>query len=265
MQLASSSYYYQKKPDPAEPLLRRHLRELAAKRIRFGYRRLTIMLRREGWKVNAKRVYRLYREEGLGLSRKHKKKRPAKARGSLEAPVRRNQLWSMDFVAERFEDRRWFRILTLIDAYTREALLVWPEPHMSGEKVARCLSRLCAKRGTPQAIRVDNGSEFYSKAMDSWAYRSKVTLDFIRPGKPTENGYIESFNGRLRDECLNVHLFFDIEDARQKLEAWRTDYNHYRPHSALASLPPAVFAKALSEPQPQPTVSAAETRVPGSS
>ncbi|GAB5560602.1 MAG: hypothetical protein SynsKO_22490 [Synoicihabitans sp.] len=160
MQMASSSYYYQNKPDPSEPLLRRHLQELAAERIRFGYRRPTIMLRREGWRVNAKRVYRLYREEGLGLSRKHKKKRPAKARAPLEAPVRSNQLWAMDFVAERFEIRRWFRILTSIVAYTRKALLVWPQPHMSGQKVAQCLSRLCAKRGTPQSIRVDNGSEF---------------------------------------------------------------------------------------------------------
>ena len=246
--MGHSTFYYKALPDTKEPVLRHRLRELAATRIRFGYRRLTIMLRREGWLVNAKRVYRLYREEGLGLGRKRKKKRPARARGTVHAPQRVNQLWAMDFVADRLENGRPIRILTLIDTFTREALCLWADYGMSGEKVAGQLETLVSERNLPEAIRVDNGSEFYSRAMDAWAYRHDVRLDFIRPGKPTENGYIESFNGKLRDECLNVHLFFSVADAQQKLEVWRNDYNHHRPHSALASLPPAAFAKALCGP-----------------
>ena len=245
VQLQHSSFYYQAVPDPKEPALRRRVRELAATRIRFGYRRLTIMLRREGWLVNAKRVYRIYREEGLGLARKRKVKRRSQTRGKIEAPNEPNQLWAMDFVADRLENGGSIRILTLIDAFTREALLVWADHRMSGEKVAAQLDLLRGGRPLPAAIRVDNGSEFYSRAMDSWAYRNQVRLDFIRPGKPTENGYIESFNGKLRDECLNVHLFFSVADAQEKLDVWRNDYNHLRPHSALAQLPPAAFAKAL--------------------
>lgn len=251
VQLRTSSYYYRALPDPEELALRQRLRELAAVRVRFGYRRLTIMLRREGWLVNAKRVFRLYREEGLGLRRKLAKKRVSVVRGPYVKPERINQLWAMDFVADRLEDGRSFRILTLIDAFTREALCVWPDHGMNAAKVVARLEALARDRSLPEAVRVDNGSEFYSREMDAWAYRRNVRLDFIRPGKPTENGHIESFNGRLRDECLNVHLFFSVADAHQKLEAWRNDYNHLRPHSALASLPPAAFARALCEP-PKP-------------
>ncbi len=247
VQLSTSSYYYKAVPDPEEMALRHRLRELAGVRVRFGYRRLTIMLRREGWLVNAKRVFRLYREEGLGLRRKFAKKRVSVVRGPYVKPERMNQLWAMDFMADRLEDGRSFRILTLIDTFTREALCVWPDHGMSATKVVSRLEAIARSRPLPESIRVDNGSEFYSREMDAWAYRRNVRLDFIRPGKPTENGHIESFNGRVRDECLNVHLFFSIADAQQKLEAWRADYNHLRPHSALASLPPADFARALCE------------------
>ena len=245
VQLRPSSYYYKAVPDPEELALRHRMRELAAVRVRFGYRRLTIMLRREGWLVNAKRVFRLYREEGLGLRRKLTKKRVSMVRGPYVKPEKANQLWAMDFVTDRLEDARSIRILTLIDAYTREALCVWPDHGMNATKVVAQLELIARGRPLPEAIRVDNGSEFYSREMDAWAYRRNVRLDFIRPGKPTENGLIESFNGRLRDECLNLHLFFSVADAQQKLEAWTTDYNHLRPHSALASLPPAAFARAL--------------------
>lgn len=247
VQLQPSSYYYKALPDPQEQAMRHRLRELAGVRVRFGYRRLTILLRREGWQVNAKRVYRLYRAEGLGLRRTLTKKRASMHRGPYVKPEKPNQLWAMDFVTDRLEDGCTIRILTLIDTYTREALCVWPEHGMNATKVVAQLEGVARKRSLPDAIRVDNGSEFYSRVMDAWAYRRGVRLDFIRPGKPTENGHIESFNGRLRDECLNVHLFFSVDDAQQKLEAWKTDYNHLRPHSALASLPPAVFARALCE------------------
>jgi putative transposase len=246
--LQPSSYYDKAIPDPEELALRHRLRDLATVRVRSGYRRLTVMLRQEGWLVNAKRVFRIYREEGLGLRRKFAKKRVSVVRGPYVKPEKMNQLWAMDFVADRLEDGGSFRILTLIDAYTREALCVWPDHGMNAAKVVAQLEAIARRRALPEAIRVDNGSEFYSREMDAWAYRRNVRLDFIRPGKPTENGHIESFNGRLRDECLNVPLFFSVADAQQKLEAWRTDFNHLRPHSALASLPPAAFARALCEP-----------------
>lgn len=153
----------------------------------------------------------------------------------------------MDFITDRLEDGRSFRVLTVVDQYTRECPVLEPATSLTGAKVAQRLSEVAKTHGLPQSITVDNGSEFYSQAMDSWAYRNKVHLDFIRPGKPVENGYIESFNGRLRDECLNVDLFWSVEDAREKLEAWRQDYNQNRPHSALAGLPPAAYAQALCE------------------
>jgi putative transposase len=148
----------------------------------------------------------------------------------------------MDFVAQRLANGRWIRVLTVVDQFTRECLTLFAEVALSGEKVAVALDRIVKRRGAPQSITVDNGTEFASKAMDLWAYRNGVHLDFIRPGKPVENGYIESFNGKLRDECLNVEIFFTVTDARAKLERWQHDYNHYRPHSALADRTPTEFA-----------------------
>ena len=214
-------------------------------RVRFGYLRLTVMLKREGWEVGKKLVYRLYRELGLQMRTRKRKKLASAQRGPVEVDERANQRWSMDFVTDRLENGRYFRTLTVVDQCTRECPVLEPAQSLTAAKVVHALDRVAAQRGYPESITVDNGSEFSSRVMDAWAYRHGVKLDFIRPGKPVENGYIESFYGRLRDECLNVELFWSIEDAREKLEKWRLDYNHQRPHSSFANLPPAAFANEL--------------------
>lgn len=236
---------YEHHRDPQEAL-RVRLRELAGSRVRYGYRRLTVMLKREGWEVNAKRIYRLYTEEGLIVRTKQRKERAQRQRVAQGSATRRNQKWSMDFVAQRLADGRWIRVLTVVDQYTRECLTLHADTALSGEKVAVALDKIVARRGAPQSITVDNGTEFASKAMDHWAYINSVHLDFIRPGHPVENGYIESFNGKLRDECLNVEVFFTLADARRKLALWLDDYNHQRPHSALADRTPVDFAAVCS-------------------
>jgi putative transposase len=200
------------------------------------------MLRREGWEVNAKRIYRLYTEEGLIVRTQKRRERAQRQRVASGQASGANQKWSMDFVAQRLADGRWIRVLTVVDQFTRECLLLHADAALSGEKVAAALDIVIAGRGAPQSITVDNGTEFASRAMDLWAYQNGVHLDFIRPGRPVENGYIESFNGRLRDECLNVEVFFTLADARRKLALWHHDYNHNRPHSALADRTPAEFA-----------------------
>jgi len=209
---------YQIRRDPQDDL-RQRLRELAGSRPRYGYRRLTVMLRREGRKVNAKRLYRIYREENLGVRTAKRKKRSAHLRVPLPESQRANQRWSMDFVSDRLADGRWFRILTVVDQYTRECLCTHADRSQTGEKVVAQMRRLAAERGLPESITTDNGGEFAGKAMEVWAYQNGVKLDLIRPGKPVENGYIESFNGRLRDECLNGEIFFDLADARPKARA----------------------------------------------
>lgn len=232
---------YESRRDP-QTELRMRLRELAGSRVRYGYRRLTVMLRREGWAVNAKRVYRLYRQETLQMRTVKRAKRAAHVRVPLPEAARRNERWSMDFVSDRLADGHWFRILTVLDQYTRECLCAYADRSQTGEKVVEQMKRLAAVRGAPVSITTDNGGEFAGRAMETWAYQAGVKLDFIRPGKPVENGYIESFNGRLRDECLNAEVFFHLTDAREKLERWRRDYNQRRPHSALADRTPDEFA-----------------------
>jgi putative transposase len=199
------------------------------------------MLEREGWEVNAKRIYRLYTEEGLIVRTQTRKQRAQRQRLAQGAATRMNEKWSMDFVAQRLADGRWIRVLTVVDQYTRECLALFADAALSGEKVAAALDQVVARRGAPKSITVDNGTEFATTAMDHWAYLNSVHLDFIRPGRPVENGYIESFNGRLRDECLNVEVFFSLTDARRKLDTW-----HHRPHSALADRTPAEFATVCS-------------------
>jgi putative transposase len=221
------------------------IRELAGSRVRYGYRRIAVLLRRQGWKVNTKRVYRLYRDEGLQVRTAKRGKRAAHTRVPLPEPVRPNQRWSMDFVTDRLADGRWFRILTVVDQYTRECLCAYADRSQTGEKVVAQLKRLVALRGVPESITTDNGSEFAGQAMDAWAHQAGVKLDFIRPGRPVQNGYIESFNGRLRDECLNGEVFFHLADAREKLERWRHDYNQVRPHSALADRTPEEFVRSI--------------------
>ena len=232
---------YQSRRD-SQPALRLRLRELAASRVRYGYRRLTVLLRREGWLVNAKRVYRLYRQEELQVRTAKRVKRVGRSRVALPGASWPNQRWSMDFVSDRLADGRWFRILTVVDQYTRECLCVHPERSQTGRKVADQLTKIVALRGAPESITSDNGSEFVGKAMETWSYQTGVKLDFIRPGKPVENGFVESFNGRLRDECLSTEVFFDIADAQLKLEQWRRDFNQSRPHSSLDDRTPTEFA-----------------------
>jgi putative transposase len=239
--MARASLQYRSRRDPQEAL-RMRLRELAAARVRFGYRRLTILLRRDGWRVNAKRIYRLYTEEGLIVRTKIRRRAARRHRVPLAVATTPNQRWSMDFMSERVADGRWFRILTVVDQFTRECLCLVADQSLTGEKVAQALEPVVLQRGAPRSITVDNGSEFASRVMDAWAYRHGIQLDFIRPGKPVENGFIESFNGRLRDECLNVEVFFTLEDVREKLAQWGEDYNCRRPHSSLRDKTPVAFA-----------------------
>lgn len=217
------------------------LREVAASRVRFGYRRLTVLLRRDGWRVNAKRIYRLYTEDGLTVRTKHRTKAAGRARVPQTVATAPNQRWSMDFMSDRVADGRWFRILTVVDQFTRECLCLLADQSLTGEKVAQALEPVVAQRGAPRSITVDNGSEFASRSIDAWAYRHGIQLDFIRPGKPVENGFIESFNGRLRDECLNIEVFFTLDDVRETLARWQEDYNFTRPHSSLQDRTPATF------------------------
>lgn len=224
------------------------IRDLARTRVRYGYFRIYILLRREGWSVNHKRVYRLYRNDGLSLRLKRPRRHvSAVARERSAAASAPNALWSMDFVSDALFDGRRLRALTVVDACTREALVIEVDSGIRGEQVVEAVSRITAVRGAPRSIRVDNGPEFVSKALDRWAYENGVTLDFSRPGKPTDNAFIESFNGRLRDECLNVHWFLSLADAQAKIEAWRRHYNESRPHTSLGWLTPAEYAAATAQ------------------
>ena len=217
---------------------------MAAKHVRYGYRRLTVLLRREGWKVNAKRIYRLYTEEQLIVRTKLRRKIAPRQRGSMVTATAPNQCWSMDFMSDKLADGRSFRILTVVDQFTRECVCLEADRAMTGMMVAQALERAKAERGKlPASITVDNGTEFCSRALEAWVTSHDVQLCFIRPGRPVENGFIESFNGRLRDECLNVEWFVSLADARQKLTKFREHYNHERPHSALADRTPAAFAE----------------------
>lgn len=248
MLLNRATWRYKSRAPDRRPLQHR-IHELAGARPRFGYRRIQVLLRREGWRVNHKLVYRLYRQDGLGVRTKRRKKRASHTRVPLPAAAAPNERWSMDFMADRLDDGRQFRVLTVVDHFSRECPVIEAALTMSGPSVAAILDRVAATYGYPKAITVDNGSEFYSQAFDSWAYRHHIQLDFIRPGKPVENAYIESFNGRLRDECLNANVFLSVSDAQAKLEAWRIDYNERRPHSSLGGLAPAVFAARHRKPK----------------
>jgi putative transposase len=222
--------------------LRRRLHELAAERPRYGYRRLYEFLRREGEMVNHKRVQRIYREEGLCV-RKRKRKRVAGVRAETwERATVPDQRWSLDFVHDQVSWGRRLRMLTIVDTYTRESLAIEVDTSLSGGRVARVLERVIKERGAqPEEIVMDNGPELTSRALDQWAYARGVRLRFIQPGKPVQNAFIESFNGRLRDECLNQHWFLGLDDARQIIEAWRVDYNTVRPHSSLDNMSPVQF------------------------
>ena len=240
----SRAAIYRKSTARDQSALRLRIREIAYARPRFGYQRIHVMLRREGWAVNKKRVRRLYRLDGLQLrARIRRRKHMCLHRGPVPVPSTPHERWSMDFVHDQLFDGRPFRILTVIDQLSRESPLVEVDFSMSGQSVAEALEARIVDMPAPVSITVDHGTEFTSKALEDWAWRRGVKLDFIRPGKPTENGHIESFNGRLRDECLNVMQFMSLDDAREKIEAWRVDYNHHRPHSSLGHLTPSEFVR----------------------
>lgn len=231
--------YQSRRPSDVE--LRAKLRMLAEAHPRWGVPRLVWLLRREGVPDNYKRIERLYREEGLAV-RRRRRKRVAQPRTERPAPSGPNERWSMDFVRDTLSSGRAFRALTLVDDFTRESLHIEIDTSLPGLRVVRVLEQLAISRGLPKSIVVDNGPEFAGRVLDEWAHRRGVTLSFIQPGKPTQNCYIESFNGRLRDECLNLHWFLSLADARRTIESWRERYNSARPHSGLAGRTPSEFA-----------------------
>lgn len=240
--LSRSAFRYQHRKPP-QTALRERIKEIARTRIRYGYKRIHVLLKREGIHVNKKRIHRLYCLEGLQLrpkrprrhvsaSHRHVQQRPSKTR---------NEAWAMDFVADQLHDGSKLRLLTIVDTYTRECLAVELGVRLNSGNVVDVLGRIAKDRGLPKRIHCDNGSEFSGRVTDLWAYTNKVTLAFSRPGKPTDNAFIESFNGSFRDECLNCHWFTSLEDAKVKIELWRKDYNETRPHRALNNLTPLEF------------------------
>ena len=244
----TSMRYRSVRPDDAD--LRVRLRELAAVRRRFGYRRLLILLRREGTLVNHKKLRRLYREERLQVRRRGGRKRALGTRAPLVLPQGPNQRWSLDFVSDTLTDSRRFRMLAVVDDFTRECLTLVADTSLSGVRVGRELDAIIAWRGRPLSIVSDNGTELTSMAILSWSQETQIDWHYIAPGKPTQNAFIESFNGRLRDELLNETLFRSLDHAREMLAIWKDDYNTVRPHSAIGNVPPAVYAT-FSEPGKQ--------------
>ena len=232
-----------RQPDTA---LRERLRALAVERRRFGYRRLFVLLRREGEPSGKNRIYRLYREEGLTVRKRRSRPRAMGTRAPILVEARPNARWSLDFVHDQFATGRRFRILNVVDDVTRECLAAIPDTSISGRRVARELTALIARRGRPAMIVSDNGTEFTSTAILAWAQDHGVDWHYIAPGKPTQNGFVESFNGRMRDELLNESLFFSLDHARQKVAAWALDYNTRRPHSSIGYLTPEAFAASLT-------------------
>ena len=233
-----SSYHYRSKRG-GQAELKQRIKEIAETRVRYGYRRIHVLLRREGWAVNGKCVYRLYRSQGLQLRNKTPKRRvKAKLRDDRTAAVRTNDVWAMDFVHDQLATGKKLRVLTIIDTFSRFSPAVEARFSYRGSDVVETLERVGRQYGLPKTIRVDQGTEFVSRDLDLWAYTRGVVLDFSRPGKPTDNAFIESFNGKFRAECLNAHWFMSLDDAREKCEAWRRDYNEVRPHSAIGNKPP---------------------------
>ena len=251
----STLLYQRKRPD--DVALRQRLRELAAERRRFGYRRLGWMLAREGHAMNHKKLYRLYREERLMVRRRRGRKRALGTRAPMTLPIRINHRWSLDFVSDTLSDGRRFRILCIVDDFSRECLATVVDTSLGGVRVVRELERLATERALPQIVVSDNGTELTSGAVLRWA-TGRLEWHYIEPGKPVQNAFNESFNSRLRDECLNEHVFLSLAEARATIEAWRLDYNQRRPHSSLGALTPAEFA-ALKEREVQPPQEGAST------
>jgi len=246
--LHPKTYRYATKRSGDEEL-RGRLRELASQRRRFGYRRLGLMLKRQGIKLNHKKLYRLYKEERLTVRKRGGRKRALGTRAPMAIPQDRNLRWSIDFVADTLTSGRRFRILTVVDDFTRECLGLVVDTSLTGLRVARELDRIAELRGYPCMIVSDNGTELTSNAILAWQQLRDVEWHYIAPGKPMQNGFVESFNGRLRDECLNEHLFGNLKEAREIIEEWRIDYNTNRPHSSLNGLTPIEFAARPKEGQ----------------
>ncbi len=245
-----STYQYKSRRKlPAS--LKARIKEICETRVRYGYRRVHYVLRREGWDVNPKRVYRIYKEMGLQLRNKSPKRRvKAKLREDRIDAVCSNDVWAMDFVHDQLATGRKRRVLTVADTFSRYRPVIDPRFSYRGEDVVVTLDRVCRQVGYPKTIRVDNGSEFISRDMDLWAYQRGVTLDFSRPGKPTDNAFIEPFNSKLRSECLNTHWFMNREDACEKIEAWRIYYNEERSHSAIGNIPPIMLTNSAGDASP---------------
>ena len=241
LQCNRKTYRYESIADE-QAALRIRIKDLAQARVSYGYRRLHVLLQREGWKVNHKRVYRLYKQEGLMMRPKRPRRHVSACRRVERVTASHaNESWSMDFMSDELYDGRRIRILTLVDNFTRESLAIEVDQSLSGRRVVEVLMDVVLKQGLPRKIRVDNGPEFTSKILDQWAYLNGVELDFIRPGKPTDNALIESFNGHFRQECLNENWFLSLEDAREKIEEWRHHYNQERPHGSLDNLAPLEY------------------------
>jgi len=236
--------YQSHRPTKDQPL-RDRLLELAKQYPRYGYLMLHGLLRNEGRVVNKKRTYRLYKEAGLQVRTK-KRKKLTRPRIPMSVPECANERWSMDFIHDQLATGRRFRVLNVMDEYTRECIGQVVDVSISGVRVARFLDQLMHERDKPKSIVCDNGTEFTSKAMFFWSKDNRVSLDFIQPGKPMQNGFIESFNDKFRDTCLNLHWFRDLPEARNEIEVWRQDYNHVRPHSSLNYQPPAIFAEKIA-------------------
>jgi len=245
--MARASYDYRPVMADSDERLRERMRELAHLRRRFGCPRIHLLLQREGLVVNHKRTERIYREEGLSLRKRKRKKTTAVSRVILPAAERPNERWSMDFVTDSIVTGRRFRALVIVDDYSRECPAIEVDTSLGGHRVVQTLERLAETRGLPDVITVDNGPEFAGKALDEWAYCKGVKLNFIRPGKPIENAYAESFIGRLRDECLNENWFISLRDARDIIESWRIDYNNGRPHSSLGGLTPNEYVEHIGK------------------
>jgi putative transposase len=241
-----ATFRYRSHRDPRTEL-RIRIREIAQVRVRYGYRKIRVLLNREGWNVGKYLVERIYREEGLTLQQRRKRRRRvAEHRRERFHPTGPNQVWSMDFVADQLADGSRFRSLTVVDIYTRECLAIESGQKLKGEDVVRTLNRIQVNRGAPKMVHCDNGSEFCSQAMDLWAYQHGVRMAFSRPGKPTDNAFVESFNGTFRAECLNAHWFGSLTEARQIVETWRAEYNESRPHRALGEKTPHEFANEIA-------------------
>jgi putative transposase len=250
VQISVSLYRYRsRRADCAQ--LRERICDIAAVKRRYGYRRVHILLRREGWSVNRKLTYRLYREAGLAVRRRKRKRIGPFERKPLPKPLAANQSWSMDFVSDGLADGRRLRCLAIVDDCTRECVAIEVDTSITGARVKAVLERLADLRGLPRSITVDHGPEFEGQVLDAWAYERCVHLSFIRPGKPNENAYIESFNGKFRDECLNEHWFITMAQARRAIEAWRIEYNTERPHSSLGQLTPEEFARRSFKADPE--------------